>query len=138
MKTLCFSFFHAIFGPLYSSFGPFLTLLMQKNIIFSPKENSAQKEGFLGPKTLFFTLFHTFLALFSILYGPFGPFLTLFNTKTSFLDLLGKQISRKSLADFPLRGGAVVPPLSLRIFWQNDCLLRYPPPLNRQNRPSSF
>ena len=48
------------------------------------------------PKTLFFTLFHTILALFSLLYGLFGPFLTLCNTKTSFLDLLGKQISGKA------------------------------------------
>ena len=46
--------------------------------------------------TPFVNLFHTFLALFSLLYGLFGPFLTLFNTKTSFLDLLGKQISGKA------------------------------------------
>ena len=53
-------------------------------------------QGFVGPKTLFFTLFHTFLALFSLLYGLFGPFLTLFNTKTLFLYLSGKQISGKA------------------------------------------
>ena len=51
------------------------------------KENSA-KTGILGRKTLFFAFFHTFSALFCLLYGLFGPFLTLFNTKTPFLVLL--------------------------------------------------
>ena len=36
-----------------------------------------------------------FLALFGLLYGLFGPFLTLSNTKTSFLVLLGKKIAEK-------------------------------------------
>ena len=36
-------------------------------------------------KLHFFAFFHTFLALFGLLYGLLGPFLTLFNTKTSFL-----------------------------------------------------
>ena len=47
------------------------------------------KAGILGPNTLFFAFFHTFLALFGLVYGLFGPVLTLFNTKTSFLAPLG-------------------------------------------------
>ena len=50
-------------------------------------------KSILGPKTPFFLSFSYILALFSLLYGLFGPFSTLFNAKTSFLDLLGKQIS---------------------------------------------
>ena len=48
--------------------------------------------------------FHTFLALFGLLYGPF---FTLFNTKISSLVLLGKKF-RKPLANFPLRGGGTL------------------------------
>ena len=39
--------------------------------------SALKKADILGPKTPFFALFHTFLALFDLLYGLFGPFLTL-------------------------------------------------------------
>ena len=58
--------------------------------------NSAKMQLFLGPKTLFFSIFHTFLALFGLFCGLFGPFLTLFNTKASFLVLLEKKNSGKA------------------------------------------
>ena len=60
----------------------------------SAKENSAKKQVFLVGK-LFFAYFHTFLVLFGLLYGLFGPLLTLFNTKTSFLVLLEKIFPEK-------------------------------------------
>ena len=46
-----------------------------------------EKAGTIGRK-LIFGFFHTILALFGQLYGLFKPFLTLFDTKTSFLALL--------------------------------------------------
>ena len=42
------------------------------------------------------SIFHTLSALFGLLYGLFGTFSTLFNTKTSFLVLLGKKNSGKA------------------------------------------
>ena len=53
----------------------------------SAKENSTKKQ-------VFFAYFHTFFWPF-LSYGLFGPFLTLFNTKTSFLVLLGNKIPEK-------------------------------------------
>ena len=41
------------------------------------------------------SIFHTLSALFGLLYGLFGTFSTLFNTKTSFLALLGKNFPEK-------------------------------------------
>ena len=46
----------------------------------------AQKTGIFGPKPPFSYI----SALFAPFYGHFGPFLTLFNTQTPFLALLGE------------------------------------------------
>ena len=54
------------------------------------------KRRYFRSKNPIFCLFYTFVALFGLLYGLFGQFLTLFNTKTSFLVLLGKKISGKA------------------------------------------
>merc|ERR1711963_636454 len=72
-----------------------------------------KKTFFLGPKTLFFAFFYAFLALCGPLYGLFGPFLTLFNEKTSFLALLGKKFLEK-LSGLSVKGGVGVPPLSAK------------------------
>ena len=53
------------------------------------------KSRFFRSENAIFCLFSFIFSPFWLLYGLFGPFLTLFNTKTSFLDLLGKQISGK-------------------------------------------
>ena len=58
--------------------------------------------------------FYTFLALFGLSYGLFGPFLTLFNPKTSFLVLLGKEIPEK-LSGVSVKGGEGVPTISAKI-----------------------
>ena len=42
-------------------------------------------------KNSIFCLFHTFLALFGLLYGLFGPFLTLFNTKNTIFSPFGEN-----------------------------------------------
>ena len=44
-----------------------------------------------------------------------NPFLTLFNTKTSFLVLLGKKIPEK-LSGLSVKGGEGVPPISAKGF----------------------
>ena len=59
----------------------------------SAKENSAKKQGFLGPITLFF---HAFLALVGLLYGLFGPFITLFNAKNIIFSPFRKKIPGKA------------------------------------------
>ena len=58
------------------------------NFKTSEDDNQSSKLNFLS-------FLHTSLALFGLLYGLFGPFLTLFNTKTSFLVLLGEKKSAK-------------------------------------------
>ena len=54
-----------------------------------PPNAAKEKAGILGPKIPCFYFFHTFLALFDLSYGLFGPFSTLFNEKASFLVCLG-------------------------------------------------
>ena len=73
------------------------------------------KRRYFRSETPFFAFFHTFVALFGLLYGLFGPFLTLFNTKTSFLVLLGKKIPEK-LSGLSVKGGVGVPPISAKGF----------------------
>ena len=46
----------------------------------------AQKTGIFGPETPFSYI----SALFGLFYSLFGPFLTLFNTQTLFLAMLGE------------------------------------------------
>ena len=58
-----------------------------------PLRKISLKNRYFRSKNSIFVFFYTYLALFGQLYGLFGPFLTLFNTKTSFLVLLGKTIS---------------------------------------------
>ena len=77
----------------------------------SAKENSAKKQ-FFWSKISIFCLFHAFLDLSGPSYGLFGPFLTLFNEKTSFLALLGKNFPEK-LSGLSVKGGGV-PPLSAK------------------------
>ena len=56
----------------------------------------AKRMEFLDLKyLLFFAFFHAFLGLLGPLYGLCGPFLTLFNEKTSLLALLGKNFPKK-------------------------------------------
>ena len=69
------------------------------------------KAGIFDPKLLSFAFFHTFIALFSLLYGLFGPLLTLLNTKTSFLVLSGKSLMVK-LSGLSVKGWGGVPLIS--------------------------
>ena len=50
------------------------------------RQKIAQKTGIFGPETPFSYI----SALFGLFYSLFGPFLTLFNTQTLFLAMLGE------------------------------------------------
>ena len=70
-----------------------------------PPNSAKEKNLLFRSKNSIFCLFYAFLALFGLLYGVFGPFLTLFNEKkTSFLALLGKNFPEK-LSGLSVKGG---------------------------------
>ena len=76
------------------------------------------KKYFGSKNSISLAFSHTFLAPFGLSNGLFGPFLTLFNTKTSFLVLLETKIPEK------LNGLSGYPPFPQRVFCQNDFPLR--------------
>ena len=56
----------------------------------SAKENSAKKQVFFGPKTLFFAFLDHYMA------GLFGPFLTSFNEKNIIFSPFRKKFPGKA------------------------------------------
>ena len=99
------------------------------------------KSKYFRSENFIFCLFHTFLGLFGLLYGLFGPFLTLFNTETSFLVLLGNFSMEKLSGLSVKRAGGIYLPFPLRFFLAKSFSAKgggWATPLAKKNPPSSF